>query len=280
MNTLVNTDGAPGSGLTVATTITVIDPEATEVASQTFGVSDANDNNVDAVGNFINGAVNSNTETPIDFTSEYGSGVLTLTAQEAGNTNPWTIVINNNGATTANAGNLSTTSVQTGEQINQIDRITTNDIEGVGGVLNLTADVSSTASINPEPIGRLETPFTTTGIITVTGAPASVSIIAIGLYGTGNNSYSGELVVTNTTTNVVTTLNIGGTNMTGEITDLESASLNAGGYTYTLTFTGNNVTGDATSRISSGGSGDASLSLVSTAQDQIATLSIIRDSGS
>ena len=123
MNTLVNTDGEPGVGLTTATTITVLDPEATEVASQTFGVADDDDNNVDDVGNFINDAVNNNTEAPIDFTSEYGSGVLTLTAQEAGNTNPWTIIINNNGATAANAGNLSTSSFQTGELINQIETL-------------------------------------------------------------------------------------------------------------------------------------------------------------
>ena len=127
MNTLVNTDGVPGVGVTVATSITVLDPEATEVASETFGVSDANDNNVDAVGNFINTAVNDNTETPIDFTSEYSSGVLTLTASRAGNTNPWTIVINNNGATAANAGNLSTTSVQTGDIVNQIETLSVLD---------------------------------------------------------------------------------------------------------------------------------------------------------
>ena len=124
INTLVNTDGAPGTGVTVATTVTVLDPEASEVASQTFGVSNASDNNVDAVGNFINDAVNQNTESPVDFTSEYGSGVLTLLAQEAGNTNPWTIVIDNNGATAANAGNLSTSTVQTGEIINQADILT------------------------------------------------------------------------------------------------------------------------------------------------------------
>ena len=138
MNTLANTDGAPGVGLTVATTVTVIDPEATEVASQTFGVSNVNDNNVDTVGNFINTAVNNNTETPIDFTSEYGSGVVTLTAQEAGNTNPWTIVINNNGATAANAGNLSTSSVQTGEQINQMDILTVDGSIKVDTLESLT----------------------------------------------------------------------------------------------------------------------------------------------
>ena len=127
MESVVNTDGVPGVGNTVATTVTVIDPEGTEVSSQTFGVSDAADNNVDAVGNFINDAVNNNTESPIDFISEYGSGVLTLQAQEAGNTNPWTIVFNNNGATAANAGNLSTSSVQTGEQINQMDVLSVID---------------------------------------------------------------------------------------------------------------------------------------------------------
>ena len=137
MNTLVNTDGAPGMGLTVATTVTVIDPEATEVASQTFGVTDANDNNVDAVGVFINSAVNSNTETPIDFTSQYGSGVLTLQAREAGNTNPWTIVFNNNGATAANAGNLSTSTVQSGFLVNQFS---TSIITGI--------PFSNSASIN------------------------------------------------------------------------------------------------------------------------------------
>ena len=81
---------------------------------------------MDDVGNFINTAVNNNAETPINFISEYDSGVLTLTATRAGNTNPWTIVFNNNGATAANAGNLSTSSVQTGEIINQVGRFGTS----------------------------------------------------------------------------------------------------------------------------------------------------------
>ena len=274
METLVNTDGASG-GTTPSTTITLIDPEATEVVSFTSSVSATTDDNIADIANQIVGAVNGNVETPINFNGEYDSAtnIIILTAEEAGNTNLWSIIINNNGATAANAGNLGYTSSQTGEVINQIDRITTNDIEGVGGVLNLTADVSSTATMNPEPTGRLETPFTTSGTITVAGAPALVRIVAIGSYGTGDNSYSGELVVTNTSTSVVTTLSIGGTNMSGDIAEFESASLNAGGYTYTLTFTGTNVTGEAASGIASGGSGDASLSLVSTAQDQTATLS-------
>ena len=150
MNTLVNTDGAPGVGLTVATTVTVIDPEATEVASQTFGVSDANDNNVDDVGNFINNAVNNNTETPIDFDSEYGSGVLTLEAIRAGNTNPWTILFNNNGATTANAGNLSTSSVQTGEIINETETLTVDNYIRVGEVRGISeaTGIDTNNSIN------------------------------------------------------------------------------------------------------------------------------------
>ena len=140
MNTLVNTDGVPGVGQTVATTITVIDPEATEIASQTFGVTDVNDNNVDSVGNFINDAINNNTEAPIDFVSEYGSAVVTAVAQEAGNTNPFTIVINNNGATPANAGNLSTTSVQSGELINQIETLKVRTSSG-----NTLADISQSS---------------------------------------------------------------------------------------------------------------------------------------
>ena len=129
MNSIVNSDGVI---TTPATTITVIDPEATEVASGSFSVSATSENNVDAVGNFINTAVNNNTESPIDFISEYGSGVLTLTAREAGNTNPWTIVINNNGATAANQGNLSTSSVQTGYILNQVSPLSVGTITGIG----------------------------------------------------------------------------------------------------------------------------------------------------
>ena len=126
MNTLVNTDGAQGP-LSPATTITVIDPEATEVTSFTAFVSDANDNDIDSIGQQIADAVNANIETPIDFTAVYSNNNITLTASEAGNTNPWTIIFNNNGATTENAGNLSTTSSQTGQIINQIDVLTVTD---------------------------------------------------------------------------------------------------------------------------------------------------------
>ena len=124
MNTLVNTDGAIGP-LSPATTITVIDPEATEVTSFTSFVSDANDNNVDSIGIQIANAVNANVETPIDFTAIYDTlnNTIHLVANRAGNTNPWTILINNNGATETNAGNLSTTTAQTGEIINQIDTL-------------------------------------------------------------------------------------------------------------------------------------------------------------
>ena len=124
MESIVNTDGT-GSTLSAATTITVVDPEATEVVSFTSSVTDASDNNVDTIAAQIVSAVNTNIETPINFDAEYDAATTTLilTAQEAGNTNTWTIVFNNNGVTGANAGNLSTITVQTGEQINQIDTL-------------------------------------------------------------------------------------------------------------------------------------------------------------
>ena len=128
MESIVNTDGT-GDTLSPATTITVIDPEATEVTSFTSSVTDASANNVDDIAAQIVTAVNGNTETPIDFTAEYDSvtNTVILTAQLAGNTNPWTIVFNNNGATVANAGNLSTIITQTGQIINQIDVLTVTD---------------------------------------------------------------------------------------------------------------------------------------------------------
>ena len=180
MNTIVNTDGVPGVGVTVATTVTVIDPEATEVASQTFGVTDAADNNVDAVGNFINDAVNNNTETPIDFVSEYGSGVLTLIAQEAGNTNPWTIAFNNNGATAANQGNLSTSTVQTGVVINEIDILSTSRLHGINDLMEIKSSTNaSTVEIVPpvsEEAGGIAPSPDVSGTLTITGAPTDITL--------------------------------------------------------------------------------------------------------
>ena len=134
MESIVNTDGT-GSTLSAATTITVVDPEATEVVSFTSSVTDASDNNVDTIAAQIVSAVNNNIETPINFDAEYDAATTTLilTAEEAGNTNPWTIVFNNNGITGANAGNLSTITVQTGEQINQIERLTVRGHQIIAG---------------------------------------------------------------------------------------------------------------------------------------------------
>ena len=161
MESVVNVDGAEGA-LIPATTITVIDPEATEVASFTASVVSATDNDVDDIAAQIVTAVNNNTETPIDFTAEYDSATTTviLTASRAGNTNPWTIVFNNNGVTGINAGNLGSTSSQTGEIINQIQTIsvidpiptiTTFSYPGVeGGVRaeRITSVNDSTSGIN------------------------------------------------------------------------------------------------------------------------------------
>ena len=124
MESIVNVDGMIGD-LSPATTITVIDPEATEVASFTSSAADTSVNNIDDIAAQISLAINNNTETPIDFISAYDSATKTLilTAQEAGNTNPWTIIFNNNGTTGVNAGDLGYTSSQTGGLINQIETI-------------------------------------------------------------------------------------------------------------------------------------------------------------
>ena len=130
MVSIVNVDGAEGE-LAPATTITVIDPEATEVASFTSSAALAGTNNVDEIAAQIVTAVNANIETPINFDADYDSATqqLVLTARRAGNTNPWTIVFDNNGVTGVNAGNLGYTSSQSGELINEL---ATSLIESLG----------------------------------------------------------------------------------------------------------------------------------------------------
>ena len=124
MVSIVNVDGAEGE-LAPATTIQVIDPEATEVVSFTSSAALAGTNNVDEIAAQIALAVNNNIETPINFDAQYDAATTTLilTAEEAGNTNPWTIIFDNNGVTGVNAGNLGYTSSQTGEVINQIETL-------------------------------------------------------------------------------------------------------------------------------------------------------------
>ena len=154
METVVNDDGILGN-ISPATTITIIDPEATEVASFTASVSNTTDNNVDVIASQIVDAVNNNTETPIDFTAVYdaSSKIITLTAQLAGNTNFWSIVINNNGATAENAGNLATSSTQSGEIINQIDTMTVlNDLR----VTKLEGIVDENLADNTQSFIRFE----------------------------------------------------------------------------------------------------------------------------
>ena len=124
MESIVNVDGAQGE-LSPATTITVTDPEATEVVSFTSSAADTATENVDDIAAQLVLAINNNVETPINFDAEYDQATKTivLTAEEAGNTNPWTIVFDNNGTTGVNAGNLGYTSSQTGELINQIETL-------------------------------------------------------------------------------------------------------------------------------------------------------------
>ena len=124
MESIVNVDGMIGD-LSPATTITVIDPEATEVVSFTSSAADTSVNNVDDIAAQIVLAVNNNVETPINFDAEYDQATKTiiLTAERAGNTNPWTIVFNNNGTTGVNAGDLGYTSSQSGELVNQMETL-------------------------------------------------------------------------------------------------------------------------------------------------------------
>ena len=136
--------------LSAATTVTVVDPEATEVVSFTASVTDASDNNVDTIAAQIVDAINNNTETPIDFRAEYDAATTTimLAAERAGNTNPWTIVFDNNGVTGVNAGNLSTITVQTGRIINQIDLISVVGDADIDTVNTDTLSVDGDANLN------------------------------------------------------------------------------------------------------------------------------------
>ena len=157
MESIVNTDGT-GDTLSPATTITIIDPEATEITSFTASVTDANDNNVDDIGIQIANAVNANVETPINFVAIYDTlnNTVHLVADRAGNTNPWTIVFNNNGTTGANAGNLSTITVQTGEVINQTETLSvvnTLSVLGDAEIESLTAGGIRTSAITGSTTG-------------------------------------------------------------------------------------------------------------------------------
>ena len=143
MESIVNVDGMIGD-LSPATTVTVTDPEATEVVSFTSSAATTATNNVDDIAAQIVTAVNNNEETPINFDAQYDSATKTiiLTAEEAGNTNPWTITFNNNGVTNENAGNLGYTSSQSGEVINQTDVLT---VHGLSTFSNNNDTLSGTA---------------------------------------------------------------------------------------------------------------------------------------
>ena len=124
MESIVNVDGMIGD-LSPATTVTVIDPEATEVVSFTSSAATTATENVDEIAAQLVLAINNNIETPINFDAEYdaATNTIVLTAERAGNTNPWTIVFNNNGTTGVNAGNLGYTSSQSGELVNQMETL-------------------------------------------------------------------------------------------------------------------------------------------------------------
>ena len=130
MENVFNSDGAPSSGNTPSTTITVIDGTGREVTSFTSGVQSATDNNVDLIGQRIADSINANTETPIDFNAEYSiiDNAVILTAQRAGITLPWTIDINNNGVTSSDVGDLTISDQFQSEIV--VNEIETLELEG------------------------------------------------------------------------------------------------------------------------------------------------------
>ena len=140
MESIVNVDGMIGD-LSPATTITLTDPEATEVVSFTSSAADTATENVDDIAAQLVLAINNNVETPINFDAEYDTATKTiiLTAERAGNTNPWTIVFDNNGVTNENAGNLGYTSSQSGELVNELP---TSRITGIDGSPVISLGVS------------------------------------------------------------------------------------------------------------------------------------------
>ena len=88
-------------------------------------------------------------------------------------------MFNNNGATAANAGNLSTSTVQTGATIIEIDLLSTPRIHGINGEIDITSiTTGSTTTIDPPVNTNIEVDLHTpaTGTITVTGAPSSVTL--------------------------------------------------------------------------------------------------------
>ena len=106
---LTNSDGVEVDG--VSTTYTVTDGDGMEVTSFTSSVDATTGSDINFVGTELAAAVNSNTETPIDFTATWDLATKTLvfTGATPGQAGPWTVTVNNNGQVT-NAGDIAVAS--------------------------------------------------------------------------------------------------------------------------------------------------------------------------
>ena len=104
----VSTEGAETEGISSMYTIT--DGSAAESTSFSSSVALASSNDRASILSSIETAVDTNTETPINYTAEVSGDVVTLTAASAGvSIGDWTLAINNQGQTGDGAGTLVST---------------------------------------------------------------------------------------------------------------------------------------------------------------------------
>ena len=108
LESVVNTDAAPGVGNSAASTITLTDPTGTNILSFTAGVALATDANTALIAQTIADYINDNptgyTANPLSLSD--GSVVMNILGDRAVITEPWNVTIDNNGVIPANAGNI------------------------------------------------------------------------------------------------------------------------------------------------------------------------------
>ena len=188
IESVVNTDGAPGVGTSAASTITLTDPSGSNVLSFTAGVALATDRNTPLVASTIEDYINNNTQSPIDYTAVAltftdGSVVMNITGDRAGLTNPWNVTIDNNDVIPENAGNISINNgdvqLSSSNVVNEIDLLTIADNGyikfGDGTEQNTAGDASLTAD---QTFTGANT-FTDTTVFSDTSTDASIRVNAI-----------------------------------------------------------------------------------------------------
>ena len=105
---LLNFD--PEAGLSgISTTVTVDDYNGSETTSFTVGTADPNENQLPSVLVAIEEAIDTNIETPLDCIASIAGSNVIIRPRETGSQfqGLWSVRINNNGVTGADAGNLT-----------------------------------------------------------------------------------------------------------------------------------------------------------------------------